>query len=151
LSAMTEFGHLIPLCVCELLRSIRGAAEKKLPAVISERAVSSLFFLRVLNPALCGAGEMTDRRSVILLSKLLQALANGVHFGEKEDFLLSFNPWLSASRPVLNSFVFDCVFAIRKVNSYFFLIFFIFFFLFLFVRTGRKRGAILGATKWWKP
>ncbi len=118
LAALSEHGALIPLSVCELLRSIRSAVQKKLPAPVAERAVASLFFLRLVNPALCGSTEEPSlRRSLVLLSKLLQTLANGVTFGEKEGMLVSCNPWLAAARPLLDSFVFDCVFAIRKVRG----------------------------------
>ena len=124
LNGVIDNGELIPRSVSDLLKLVRQTIEKKLPDM-ADRGVASLLFLRLLNPALCspdvyfGIPEPPaahTRRTLILLSKLLQNLANGVLFGEKESYLEFANEWLKSSRQLLSSFVFDTVFGIRKVN-----------------------------------
>ena len=118
-------GKSFPRSAAELLRLVRAIVDKKMPAM-SDRAVASLLFLRLVNPALCspdvflGVAEPAPhtRRTLILLSKLLQNLANGVMFGEKESYLEFANGWIASSRSQLSSFVFDTVFGIRKVRDF---------------------------------
>ncbi len=91
---------------------------------MTDKSITSLLFLRLLNPALCspevflGAAELPAhiRRSLILLSNVMQNLANGVLFGDKESYLEFANEWLVAAKPQLASFIFDTVFAIRGVT-----------------------------------
>jgi hypothetical protein len=124
LATVSESVALIPLPVCSLLKSIRSLVEKKIPSM-TDKSITSLLFLRLLNPALCspevflGAAELPAhvRRSLILLSKVMQNLANGVLFGDKESYLEFANEWLVTAKPQLASFIFDTVFAIRGVKT----------------------------------
>lgn len=130
LSALSLHANLLPAKLCSFLRQIRSAVEGRFPAM-ADRSVGALLFLRVINPALVAPDKFLQddkdkedrpvaelssgvRRSLVLVSKLLQNLANGVSFGEKEDFLEFANPWLALSAPTLSSFIFDTIYAIRK-------------------------------------
>ncbi|KAL6042352.1 hypothetical protein QOT17_024472 [Balamuthia mandrillaris] len=78
------------------------------------QVVGSLIFLRFLTPALIlphhygllnEAPSPTIQRLLILISKVLQNLSNGVHFGEKEDYMASMNDFIDANGERLDSFL----------------------------------------------
>jgi len=56
-----------------------------------------------------------ERRSYVLVSKILQNLANGVKFGHKESYMLAFNSFLEVYEPKLFAY-FDVVSAPVQVN-----------------------------------
>lgn len=121
LSSVVVHSDLIPRHVCDFFKVVRSSVEKKFPDM-AEKSVASLLFLRLLNPYLVTPESYLDfknvtpsmRRSLILISKLIQNLANGVEFGEKEDYLIFANDWLRGNTKTMNDFIFDCIFAIRK-------------------------------------
>lgn len=51
------------------------------------------------------APEQNIRRQLILISKVLQNLANGVQFGDKEKHMTKLNGFLSSSRPQYEKFI----------------------------------------------
>ncbi len=76
-------------------------------------AVGALVFLRFLCPAIChpdayGVLESPsppDRmRGLVLLSKTIQNLANGVMFGLKEEFMMPLNEFIALQRDDLTAF-----------------------------------------------
>jgi len=100
----------IPLvfrCICAILVS---ATSKKFPD--SEKiVVSGFFFLRYICPAIVNPGSICpqlsplQRRNLILVSKVLQNVANGVEFGLKENYLTPLNPFIRESQPLYHSFI----------------------------------------------
>lgn len=68
-----------------------------------ETAIGGYLFLRFFNPALVVpdgidikvAGDLTaeNRRTLLLISKILQNLSNGVEF-QKEEYMKPFNPYV---------------------------------------------------------
>jgi hypothetical protein len=48
--------------------------------------------------------SQTARRGLILVSKLLQNLANGLEFGNKEPAMASFNPFISDNKEKVEAF-----------------------------------------------
>ena len=119
LKMVSKHQNLIPRQVCDFFKVVRSLVEKKFYDM-AEKSVASLLFLRLLNPALVAPDVhlsyqgRVPRRSLILVSKLIQNLANGVSFGEKEEYLLFANEWLHTSAPVMRDFIFDVIFAISK-------------------------------------
>jgi len=67
--------------------------------------------LRFLNPAIVAPDKMVQnvtqekRRNLILISKVLQNLANGFQFGEKEAYMKITNPFIDANLVVVDSFL----------------------------------------------
>lgn len=59
------------------------------------------------------------QRKLVLLSKVLQNLANGIHFGVKEEYMRNLNDFITENLPILHKF-FDEI----SVN---YLIFFLFY------------------------
>lgn len=51
------------------------------------------------------APEQNVRRQLILISKVLQNLANGVQFGDKEKHMIKLNGFLTSSRPQFEKFI----------------------------------------------
>ena len=56
------------------------------------------------------------RRPLVLISKVIQNLGNGVEFGSKENFMLPLNPFIQEYLPRIESF-FDTL-AVSFINSY---------------------------------
>eukprot|EP01100_Stratorugosa_tubuloviscum_P010600 TRINITY_DN455_c0_g1_i3.p1 TRINITY_DN455_c0_g1~~TRINITY_DN455_c0_g1_i3.p1 ORF type:complete len:402 (-),score=158.87 TRINITY_DN455_c0_g1_i3:90-1295(-) len=78
--------------------------------------VGGLFMLRLVNPALATPntyGIIPDstvlnpgvRRTLILVSKILQALSNGIIFGNKEPFMKPFNEFLETNHEKMSNFL----------------------------------------------
>eukprot|EP01097_Dermamoeba_algensis_P012015 TRINITY_DN953_c0_g2_i2.p1 TRINITY_DN953_c0_g2~~TRINITY_DN953_c0_g2_i2.p1 ORF type:complete len:1007 (+),score=234.23 TRINITY_DN953_c0_g2_i2:39-3059(+) len=73
--------------------------------------LGGLFFLRFLCPAIAAPADFVPiiedtpsiekRRSLILICKIIQNIANNVQFGDKEEYMLRFNPFLD-NIPQLN-------------------------------------------------
>jgi len=81
------------------------------------RVVGGFYFLRFLCPALVspeGFGIISSspssksRRSLILVSKVLQNLANDVEFGEKENYMIQMNPFISSNQATMWKFL-ECL------------------------------------------
>lgn len=66
------------------------------------------------------------RRTLVMIGKVLQNLANKREFGNKEPFMLPLNPFMRANEPVLNQFYEALMVNQRKYN--FNVNFFFFFF-----------------------
>jgi serine/threonine protein kinase len=111
--------------VCELPLPVRQIC-RELQIIVTHRfrerryiVPSSLLFLRFLCPALITPhqyGVLDEkehvspeaRRTLILVSKTLQALASGTQFVQKEDHMRDMNPFVEEHRPALDHF-FDLV------------------------------------------
>ena len=77
-------------------------------------AVGGYFFLRYLGPILvtpdvfglvCQPCAPPVRRALLLVSKVLQSLSNGVTFGVKEEFMMPLNHLLLSNRDKLANFI----------------------------------------------
>eukprot|EP01094_Clydonella_sp_ATCC50884_P021877 TRINITY_DN490_c0_g1_i1.p1 TRINITY_DN490_c0_g1~~TRINITY_DN490_c0_g1_i1.p1 ORF type:complete len:498 (-),score=131.77 TRINITY_DN490_c0_g1_i1:435-1928(-) len=71
-------------------------------------SVGGLFFLRFLCPALVNPGGVgltieglgpRERRNLVLVSKTLQSLSNGIEFGGKESYMMGLNKFIRSYRP----------------------------------------------------
>lgn len=85
-----------------------------------------LFFLRFFAPVLVSPEKYSlvskkitieQRRSLILISKILQNTASGVAFdGSKEDYMTQFNKFIQSNQPILKSF-FDVLVEEKSILS----------------------------------
>jgi hypothetical protein len=94
-----------------MLEYTRKQVSKKFPEH-HLRVVGGFYFLRFLCPALVcpeGFGVPTpspkSRRSLILVSKAIQNLANDVEFGEKENYMVKVNPFIKTNQAVMWRFL----------------------------------------------
>jgi neurofibromin 1 len=96
----------------QLCAHIKAVIEKKFPEFIY-KAIGSFIFLRFFNTGITVPetyGLMSTppnpvaRRQLILLSKVLQNLANGVKFGSKESFMTKLNGFITANQEKLKGF-----------------------------------------------
>ena len=87
-----------------------------------QSSIGGLLFLRFINPAILNPGayfsknfnmDSTLRRKLILITKVLQNLANKVKFGNKEEFMTPFNEIITKQESRLESFIEDFI----SVNS----------------------------------
>lgn len=78
-------------------------------------AVAGFIFLRFFCPAI-SAPDAQDvvptsqlnaqaRRTLVLISKVIQCLANGTKFGQKETFMHPCNPFIEANQAACNNFL----------------------------------------------
>jgi hypothetical protein len=82
------------------------------PAVLA--LVGGFLFLRVITPMVAspkvvlGATEQTltpnQRKSLIVIAKVLQNLSNGILYGEKEEYMVPLNPFLQKYRPRIEKY-----------------------------------------------
>jgi len=94
---------------CQLMEDV----SKKFPES-RFKAIGSFLFLRVLCPAImspssvgiCKEEEITNesRRALILISKILQNLANGVSFSKKERFMTVFEDIMNENTSAIQQF-----------------------------------------------
>ena len=78
-------------------------------------AVGGFFFLRFIGPVLVSPEAFglvpldfvspPLRRTLILVSKILQTLANGIEFGSKEEYMISANTFITQRRPDLSTLI----------------------------------------------
>jgi hypothetical protein len=57
-----------------------------------------------------------QRRNLILISKILQSIANGVLFGEKEGYMKITNQYISSTLPTIDNFL--EVISVRSSGNY---------------------------------
>jgi len=79
------------------------------------KAIAAFLFLRLVNPSILFPNQygLTDSapnnpaltRQLILITKVLQNLANGVYFGDKEQHMIPLNDVIDSNRGVLRDFV----------------------------------------------
>eukprot|EP00026_Physarum_polycephalum_P009421 Phypoly_transcript_09544.p1 GENE.Phypoly_transcript_09544~~Phypoly_transcript_09544.p1 ORF type:complete len:375 (+),score=53.97 Phypoly_transcript_09544:237-1361(+) len=99
------------------MRQLFCMAQEEVVKVFPEhkhRVVGGFYFLRFLCPALVtpehfGLIDHTpspkSRRSLILMSKIQQNLANDVEFGEKEPYMLKINPYIVNNQVTMCKFL----------------------------------------------
>ena len=61
--------------------------------------------------------QNTERRALVLVSKVLQSLGNNVAFGEKEDYMFLLNDHLVPHRVLINAFIDDLLSASCHIST----------------------------------
>eukprot|EP00762_Andalucia_godoyi_P004394 ANDGO_08134.mRNA.1 GTPase-activating protein len=103
-------------CVCS---RIFEEGRTKFPSSVSDSTILTLvggfLFLRVATPlivspkSLLGDREAlltaNQRKSLLMVAKVVQNLSNGVFFGEKEEFMVPLNAFLTSYRPKFEAFL----------------------------------------------
>ncbi|KAH3756518.1 GTPase-activator protein for Ras family GTPase [Pelomyxa schiedti] len=113
---IVQITRSAPNCPGEFKRlcaHIREIVEAKFPPYVY-KAIGAFIFLRFYNTAITvpeNYGLMTEppgpvaRRQLIMLSKVLQNLSNGVKFGDKEEFMKKLNRFIDTNaQPLLKFF-----------------------------------------------
>lgn len=103
----------VPASLCIMCRLLRQETEAKFPGS-GDVCVGGFFFLRffcpaIVTPSIYGitmdALPPTLMRPLILLTKILQALSNGVLFGKKEAYMVPMNTVVSKNIPRIQKFL----------------------------------------------
>lgn len=96
----------------QLCAHIKTVVQAKFPDYVS-KAIGAFIFLRFFNTGITvpetyglmpSPPKQNARRQLILLSKVLQNLANGVSFGSKESFMTKLNGFIKANQQKLIAF-----------------------------------------------
>jgi len=111
LSAVTASADRVPGDLRVLARRIAHAVESKFPDH-RLKAVGGILFLRFICPALIRPQLFFSdppspelQRALVLLSKVVQNVANGVQFGAKEQFMIHFNDLVVAQMAKVDRFL----------------------------------------------
>eukprot|EP01089_Gocevia_fonbrunei_P009153 TRINITY_DN21138_c0_g1_i1.p1 TRINITY_DN21138_c0_g1~~TRINITY_DN21138_c0_g1_i1.p1 ORF type:complete len:153 (-),score=19.16 TRINITY_DN21138_c0_g1_i1:88-546(-) len=103
----------LPKSVYEVLVFLCNTVKKKFPDHNPETIALSFLFLRFICPAVIdpvGFGIVSEpptsnmQRGCIIVSKVLQNIANGVDF-EKEEYMKGFNDFIAKQNPVVLEFM----------------------------------------------
>eukprot|EP01103_Thecamoeba_quadrilineata_P000018 TRINITY_DN10010_c0_g1_i1.p1 TRINITY_DN10010_c0_g1~~TRINITY_DN10010_c0_g1_i1.p1 ORF type:complete len:470 (+),score=90.50 TRINITY_DN10010_c0_g1_i1:123-1532(+) len=104
---------LCPMPLRILCGLLRNEVRRKFPEATMS-AIGGFFFLRFVCPALVTPEtfnffgnvsiSLSARRSLILVSKLLQSLTNGVPFGDKEAYMIPLNNFIFEHMPSVTQF-----------------------------------------------
>eukprot|EP00002_Diphylleia_rotans_P027163 TRINITY_DN5435_c0_g1_i4.p1 TRINITY_DN5435_c0_g1~~TRINITY_DN5435_c0_g1_i4.p1 ORF type:complete len:582 (-),score=134.45 TRINITY_DN5435_c0_g1_i4:72-1817(-) len=113
IGAILERGLQCPFRLRYALGYLKSETKRK----FSDSKLSSVagfLFLRLFSPALMTPetfGIVQDsvpphsRRALTLVAKILQNIANGVHFGEKEAYMVALNPLIEAYIPQIHAYL----------------------------------------------
>lgn len=101
LHQVMESVNSVPLCLRLICQALQQTVKKRFPSA-ARKAVGGFYFLRFICPAIVspeGFGvidklEPRGRRALILMSKIVQTLSNGVMFGAKEAFMTPMNDFI---------------------------------------------------------
>ncbi|MES1907540.1 MAG: hypothetical protein MHM6MM_000643 [Cercozoa sp. M6MM] len=106
-------------CICRMLASLvnsRYPGNERL----SDSLVGGFTFLRYINPVIINPASLelethwaskvtsTARRNLILITKVLQNLSNGVRFGDKEPYMIPLNKYLDQRSEELHNWFLRC-------------------------------------------
>lgn len=119
LEQYSEFllGHItrslanMPKKIRVLARIVHRGVHRRFPDAAAV-SVGGMFFLRFVCPALVNPrswlaeGQVSSQgsRNLLLMTKLVQNLANGALFGRKEEFMVPLNAFLLKHRPAMEQF-----------------------------------------------
>lgn len=114
LHALRTSIHYCPMSIREICQELAHVVSAKYPDAITS-VVGGYFFLRFLCPALLAPegfalvddGILTQpaKRALVLVSKVLQQLANGLSFGMKETYMIPFNPFLAENEAPVRDYL----------------------------------------------
>ena len=99
---MMSSVNKFPMALKKICQYLQRAVVKRFPAA-KRKVVGGFFFLRLICPAVVspegfGVVDKVDdatRRSLILISKIMQTLSNGVMFGVKEEYMKPMNQFIT--------------------------------------------------------
>jgi GTPase-activator protein for Ras-like GTPase len=95
------YSSKVPYSFGQLFQFCQQAVVKRFPQM-KQRVVGGLFFLRFVCPELVMPSSFqpssAGRRNLILVSKVLQNIANDVEFGGKESFMMFANDFVAQQR-----------------------------------------------------
>eukprot|EP01101_Sappina_pedata_P011801 TRINITY_DN7991_c0_g1_i1.p1 TRINITY_DN7991_c0_g1~~TRINITY_DN7991_c0_g1_i1.p1 ORF type:complete len:634 (+),score=120.40 TRINITY_DN7991_c0_g1_i1:88-1989(+) len=91
-------------------RHIELSVHKKFGGELGRCGLAGYFFLRFISPHLLQPipdkkSTKRSQRTMTLVSKVIQTLANGADFSIKDKYLASMHPFLEEYTPLLNSFL----------------------------------------------
>eukprot|EP01102_Stenamoeba_stenopodia_P002953 TRINITY_DN1288_c0_g1_i1.p1 TRINITY_DN1288_c0_g1~~TRINITY_DN1288_c0_g1_i1.p1 ORF type:complete len:687 (+),score=116.19 TRINITY_DN1288_c0_g1_i1:437-2497(+) len=102
-----------PITIRAICKYLQKVVSAKFPESKS-KSVGGFFFLRILCPAIVSPDGFNIvnrqivtpeiRRALILVSKILQNIANAVQFGQKETYMIPFNQLCASQTTVVQSF-----------------------------------------------
>lgn len=107
-------GH-VPEGFRDLFASVRAEVLQRFPEM-EDKVVGGFFFLRFICPALvapeqwglvAGPPSQGMRRALILISKVVQNVANEVEFGDKEAYMMPMNGFIKEYIPRMKHFLGD--------------------------------------------
>jgi|GEM_PF-3312322 len=116
---MNVFKDILKTLKQDVDQKFPGANDGKMDAGTS--AVSSIIFLRFINPGLLNknmeliAADKADNKSpnikapTLTLTKIMQNMANGVNFGEKESYMIGFNASIEKNQPLMDNLIKDAI------------------------------------------
>eukprot|EP01090_Pellita_catalonica_P021811 TRINITY_DN8266_c0_g1_i1.p1 TRINITY_DN8266_c0_g1~~TRINITY_DN8266_c0_g1_i1.p1 ORF type:complete len:958 (-),score=159.44 TRINITY_DN8266_c0_g1_i1:59-2857(-) len=113
LAALVKSHASVPAGIREIIKFTRDIVDEKFDSDVSKIAVGSLFFLRYVCPALIAphqygiCSEQVGpgvRRSLMLLVKVFQNLANGTLPGKKEEYMKKMNSFIEENSATLPRF-----------------------------------------------
>ncbi|KAH3743948.1 GTPase-activator protein for Ras family GTPase [Pelomyxa schiedti] len=105
----------LPLSLRKICRQIKQEIEAKEPTYVMS-SIGAFIFLRFYNTAISvpesygllpQAPPPSIRRQMVVVTKMLQNLANGIEFGKKEEFMMKFNDWLEDNATRMTKFYND--------------------------------------------
>jgi len=113
LAQISRSEKLLPAQLVDVLAHVKTTMERKFPKSVYI-AFGNFLFLRFISPAIVspeGFGLSNDwqvnekvRRTLVLMGKVLQNLANKREFGTKEEFMIPLNSFIQANENTLNGF-----------------------------------------------
>eukprot|EP00743_Colponemidia_sp_Colp-15_P007776 GILK01008419.1.p1 GENE.GILK01008419.1~~GILK01008419.1.p1 ORF type:complete len:650 (-),score=76.95 GILK01008419.1:122-2020(-) len=112
IKAIESSVETCPLQLRRLCAYIYSAVYKRFPSY-EHRVIGSFIILRFFNAAVVSPeqfGILKDpptacvRRSLIIISKILQSISNGVEFGNKEPYMSVFNDFVSQNMDRMKTF-----------------------------------------------
>eukprot|EP01113_Clastostelium_recurvatum_P001763 TRINITY_DN1072_c0_g1_i1.p1 TRINITY_DN1072_c0_g1~~TRINITY_DN1072_c0_g1_i1.p1 ORF type:complete len:1548 (-),score=341.18 TRINITY_DN1072_c0_g1_i1:187-4830(-) len=112
LSAILRSLDKVPPPMRQICQHLRDEVEPRFPDAV-HTCVGGFFFLRfwnviILSPENYGLAKsppsQASRRVLVLITKILQNLANNVVFGEKEQFMVQLNDFIQTNQARLNDF-----------------------------------------------
>jgi len=104
--------NIVPASLRDVTFHVKIGIQKKYPN-LQDKAIGAFWFLRFFCPAIVAPhmyGLLQNppssalQRELVLLSKVLQNLANGVLFGNKEPFMEKLNDFLIENKTSLSNF-----------------------------------------------
>lgn len=103
--------EVCPSTIRQLCNDLREETKKRYPDYCTI-GVAGFIFLRFFNPTLVSPDKLFSftippdkRRNLVLITKVIQNLANGVQFGSKEPFLQPMNQLIEKETPAIHKFL----------------------------------------------
>ena len=114
LASLVDARKDMPRGLVAIVQTLHRTVLDRFGPVGAVRGVSGFLFLRFVCPSISAPEsvgflpqppEPGERRKLVLITKLLQNLANKVRFGSKESFMMPLNEFIDTNEPVLDHYV----------------------------------------------